>query len=146
MNVSNLDGLSPIPDDLIDTRSDYEISQQLTAYCPPTASNQNVGAYWRTGYNTMPSWTQRNLINWIRLLGPTWTVRLLDSLPSSTTNVFHFISPHFFPPVFNEEKMTGPYVGVHSRNLVRLALLELYLGCGWMWVRFWFEIWMIFGM
>lgn len=133
MDLSDLDGVSLIPDQDIDNRSDDEISNHLKTFCAPatTDSNKNVWAYWRTGYNTMPPWTQRNLINWIRRLGPTWTVRLLDSIPDSPTNVTHFIPPHFFPPAFNKGKMSGPYVGAHSGDLVRLPLLELYGGV-WM--------------
>lgn len=131
MHVSDPNSLSLVSDHDVDNRSDDEISSQLKTFCAPTDSNKNVWAYWSLGYDQMPPWNQRNVINWIRRLGSSWTVRVLDSVPGSPTNVFRFVDQHFFPETFKSGKTSGPYVGVHSGDLVRLPLLQLYGGV-WM--------------
>jgi hypothetical protein len=45
--------------------------------------------------------------------------------------VSEFVDASYFPDAFNENKMTGPHVGPHSGDLVRLPLLYLYGGV-WM--------------
>lgn len=112
--------------------TDAEISAQLRAYNAPTDSTKNVWAFWHDGYQSMPPWCQRNVINWVRLLGPSWTVRVLDCVPSSPTNASRFIGRDLLPRAFGAVD-TSPrkHSGVHSGDTVRLPLLQLY-GGAWM--------------
>ena len=123
-------GLKLVSAGRLDLRSDEEISEWLQR-CHPVTSNKNVWAYWHTGFAKMAPWVQRNIINWVRRLGPEWTVHLLDNVPGSETNVHHFVEPSYFPDSFNENTMDGPFMGQHSGDMVRLPLLLLYGGV-WM--------------
>ncbi|KAI1080063.1 capsular polysaccharide synthesis protein-domain-containing protein [Whalleya microplaca] len=123
-------GLKLIPPEKLDLRSDDEITAQLKKRHPVT-SDKNVWAFWHSGFSQMTPWVQRNIINWVRRLGPDWTVHLLDVVPGSETNIQHFVDSSFFPDAFNNNMMDGPHVGAHSGDLVRLPLLWLYGGV-WM--------------
>ncbi|KAI1208568.1 capsular polysaccharide synthesis protein-domain-containing protein [Annulohypoxylon truncatum] len=120
-------GLKLIPTDRLDRRTDEEIAAWLQTRHPVT-SDKNVWAFWHNGYTNMPPWVQRNIINWVRRLGPDWTVHLLDRVDGSATNVSHYVDSSFFPECFNNNTMDGPTVGQHSGDLVRLPLLWLYGG------------------
>ncbi|KUL83691.1 hypothetical protein ZTR_07520 [Talaromyces verruculosus] len=124
-------GTLPIPDGEIDHRSAVDIVASLKTYAAPTASEKNVWAYWHTGWDSMPPWCQRNVIDWVRRLGPSWTVRVLDSVEDSPMNVTRFIGREFLPDAFNTRTMTGRYMATHSADLIRLPLLLLYGGV-WM--------------
>lgn len=63
MPVSDPDGVLQVQFEDIDNRPDNEIAEQLCGFTAPTNSNKNVWAYWHTGFQTMPQWTQRNVIN-----------------------------------------------------------------------------------
>lgn len=119
-----------IPESQLDNRSDEDIIKSITQYYPVT-SNKNVWAFWQTGWETMRPWCKRNVIGWIRRLDKDWTVRVLDCVPDSPNNVYKFLGKDSFPPAFNENRMTGPYVGAHSADLVRLPCLYEYGGV-WM--------------
>ncbi|KAK3346405.1 putative capsule polysaccharide biosynthesis protein [Lasiosphaeria hispida] len=131
IDPGNLEDLCRVPDDDIDTRPDDEIAQQLRQYCPPTESEKNVWAYWHSGFDGMPPWVQRNVVNWVRRLGPSWTVRIVDSVGSSPMNALRFVDAQFFPLAFRSATMKGRWRGAHSGDLVRLPLLQLYGGV-WM--------------
>ncbi|KAI2464667.1 capsular polysaccharide synthesis protein-domain-containing protein [Annulohypoxylon bovei var. microspora] len=120
-------GLKLIPTERLDARTDEEIAVWLQTRHPVT-SDKNVWAFWHTGYTHMPPWVQRNIINWVRRLGPDWTVHLLDRVDGSATNINHFVDSSFFPECFNNNTMDGPTVGQHSGDIVRLPLLWLYGG------------------
>ncbi|KAI1100938.1 hypothetical protein F4804DRAFT_28178 [Jackrogersella minutella] len=120
-------GLKLIPTERLDLRSDGEIAAWLQTRHPVT-SDRNVWAFWHSGYSQMSPWVQRNIINWVRRLGPNWTVHLLDRVPGSETHISHFVDSSFFPDCFNDNTMDGPSVGPHSGDLVRLPLLWLYGG------------------
>ena len=124
-------GLAVIPESQLDLRSDEEIIMQLKSYQAPTASEKNVWAFWDTGFDRMAPWTQRNVINWVRRLGPSWTVRVLDHVEGSPVHISKFVDASFLPEAFNNHTMTGPHVGPHSGDMVRLPLLYLYGGV-WM--------------
>ncbi|KAJ8120755.1 hypothetical protein ONZ43_g2618 [Nemania bipapillata] len=111
----------------LDLRNDDEIGAWLRKPHPIT-SDKNVWAFWHAGYTNMPPWVQRNVINWVRRLGPEWTVHLLDKVPGSETNVSRFVESSYFPDAFNNGTMDGPNVGPHSGDLVRLPLLWKYGG------------------
>ncbi|KAK7752288.1 hypothetical protein SLS62_005824 [Diatrype stigma] len=123
-------GLKLIPSEKLDLRSDEEIARWLQTRHPIT-SDKNVWAFWHSGYKQMAPWVQRNIINWVRRLGPEWTVHVLDGVAGSETNIRHYIDPSYLHDAFNEGKMDGPFVGQHSGDIVRLPLLWLYGGV-WM--------------
>ncbi|KAI0017946.1 capsular polysaccharide synthesis protein-domain-containing protein [Xylariomycetidae sp. FL0641] len=123
-------GVSLIPTERLDPRSDAEIASWIQTRHPVT-SQRNVWAFWHSGYSQMPPWVQRNVIGWVRRLGPEWTVHLLDRVPGSDTNVDHYLESSFFPDAFNNNTMDGPHVGPHQGDLIRLPLLWKYGGV-WM--------------
>lgn len=120
-------GLRLIDPDKLDRRSDAEIAAWLQQPHPIT-SDKNVWAFWHSGWANLTPWVQRNLISWVRRLGPSWTVHLLDRVPGSSTNVSHYVESSYFPEAFNNNTMDGPSVGPHSGDLVRLPLIWRYGG------------------
>ncbi|MCJ1455281.1 hypothetical protein MMC28_005635 [Mycoblastus sanguinarius] len=122
-------GLKSILESGLDTRSDEEIVFTLQQYRPVT-SEKNVWAFWHSGFLQAPPWVQRTVINWARRL-PSWTIRVLDKLPQSPLNVYHFIDSALLPDAFNKNAMTGDHTGPHSADLIRLPLLFLHGGV-WM--------------
>jgi hypothetical protein len=79
----------------------------------------------------MPSWCQHNAINWVRLHGDGWTVRVLDTVPNSPNHALKWLDPEVLPEAFVKGTMTGPYVGPHSADFLRGATLFAY-GGAWM--------------
>ncbi|KAK4082093.1 hypothetical protein Purlil1_11316 [Purpureocillium lilacinum] len=129
-------GTTAIPAEKLDRRTDEEIAAWLQER-HEVVSEKNVWAFWNSGFKTMPAWSQRNVINWVRRLGPDWTVHVLDTVPDSETNVRHFLDDMetVLPKAFNEGTMDGPTVGQHQADLVRLPLIYQHGG-----------IWMDVGM
>lgn len=123
-------GTRPVPQSKIDRRSDAEIVDSLLQHRPVT-TEKNVWAYWHSGISNMPAWTRRNVVNWVRKLGPGWEVRVLDRVEGSPNNVSQFVDSTHFPKAFNENTMTGQNFGQHSADILRLPLLYLYGGV-WM--------------
>ena len=119
-----------IPLSRCDTRSDEEIISTLLQYQPIT-SEKNVWTFWDTGFWEMRPYVRRNIIGWVRRLGPDWTVRVLDHIDGSPLNVSTFLEATEFHDAFNNRTMTGLYVGAHSGDVVRLPLLYHYGGV-WM--------------
>lgn len=113
-----------------DERSDKEIIASLVKYQPIT-SEKNVWAFWDKGFSHMPAWNQRNVTAWVRRLGPSWTVRVLDRIEGSPTNIGKYVDNSYFPDAFINKTMTGAHVGQHSSDLVRLPCLYQYGGV-WM--------------
>jgi mannosyltransferase OCH1-like enzyme len=116
--------------DAKDNRTDDEILDALTQHAPIT-SEKNIWTYWHAGVKSMPSWCQHNVINWARLHGPDWTVRVLDTVPDSPNHALKWIDPSVLPEAFVKGVMTGPYVGPHSADFLRGAALHAYGGV-WM--------------
>ncbi|RKU41398.1 hypothetical protein DL546_001256 [Coniochaeta pulveracea] len=109
--------------------SDEEILADLQTFKPLDGdSEKNIWAYWDKGLANCPPWGQRNIISWVRRHDPSWTVRVLDTVEGSPTHVSKYISDDFFPDSFRGGTMSGPHVGPHSSDLVRLPLLYLYGG------------------
>ncbi|KAJ9655532.1 hypothetical protein H2198_005623 [Neophaeococcomyces mojaviensis] len=103
-------------------RTDQEIIASILEPKPVT-SEKNVWAFWNTGFESMRSWSQRNVIGWVRLLGPEWTVRILDCCPGSPTNIFNYLDATQPPKCLAESKMEGKYSGQHASDIVRLPLI-----------------------
>lgn len=120
-------GLVPVFPIITDHRSDEEISAWLTTR-HAVSSEKNVWAFWHSGFLSMRPWCRRNVINWVRRLGPDWTVHVVDCVPGSETNVGHFVPDEYLPNAFLHGTMDGPSVGQHSGDIVRLPLLWLYGG------------------
>jgi Capsular polysaccharide synthesis protein len=120
-------GLVPISPIRTDLRTDAEISTWLSTRHAVT-SDKNIWAFWHSGFLSMRPWCRRNIINWVRRLGPDWTVHVVDCVPGSETNVRHFVPDEYLPDAFLNGIMDGPSVGPHSGDIVRLPLLWLYGG------------------
>ena len=111
-------------------QSDEEILDSLTKHVPIT-SEKTIWTFWHSGVRKLPGWCQRNIINWIRLNNPSWTVRVLDSVPGSPNNALNWVDKEMLPETFVNGTMDGPYVGPHSADFLRGACLFLYGGV-WM--------------
>ena len=107
---------------LEDLRSDAEILASLREYRPVT-SERNIWAYWHGGVDGLPPWCLRNVLDWVRICGPTWTIRIVDKVPGSNTHWSKFAPKEMLPKTFVEDTMTGPYTGPHSADFLRGALL-----------------------
>ncbi|KAH6722724.1 hypothetical protein BKA61DRAFT_507564 [Leptodontidium sp. MPI-SDFR-AT-0119] len=117
-----------------DTRSDEKILDSLTKHIPiEGGSEKNVWTFWHSGVRSMPPWCQRNIFNWIRLCGPSWTVRVLDNVPGSPNNALKWAgsTETRLPETFVKGTMDGPYTGPHSADFLRGVCLYLYGGV-WM--------------
>ena len=105
-----------------DKRTDAKILESLNKYTPIT-SEKNVWGFWDSGIASMPGWCQRNVIDWVRQLGPSWTVRILDSVPDSSNNALQYVSPDLLPNTYVKGSMDGPYKGPHACDMLRGACL-----------------------
>ena len=84
-----------------DDRSDEEILSSISA--PPSVnSERNIWAFWHSGLKEMSPWTKRNVVNWARLLGTDWTIRILDHVQDSPSNALNFVPPTMLPSAFVE--------------------------------------------
>ncbi|EFW15953.1 capsule polysaccharide biosynthesis protein [Coccidioides posadasii str. Silveira] len=107
---------------------DSEIIPDLQTFKPVSSSQRNVWAFWNRGLANCPQWCQRNVITWVRRLGPAWTVRVLDLVEGSPTHALKCLPSSFLADAVINQKMTGTHVGPHSGDLVRLPLVYLYGG------------------
>lgn len=105
-----------------DRRTDTQILESLTTYNSVT-SEKNVWAFWHSGTTSMPGWCQRNVTDWVRLLGPSWTVRVLDSVKGSPNNALRYLPTESLPATYVEGSMDGPYKGPHAADMLRGACL-----------------------
>lgn len=116
--------------DPLDARHGEEILKSLTQYSPVT-SEKNVWAFWHSGVRNMPPWCQRNVVDWIKICGPRWTVRVVDSVPESANYALNYVDETLMCEAFVNQTMDGPHVGPHSADLVRGAALSQHGGV-WM--------------
>lgn len=71
----------------------------------------------------MPKWCQKNAIDWVRILGPAWTVRILDNVAGSPNNTIRVVPDNLLTPAFVDQSMDGPYIGQQGADLTRTACL-----------------------
>ncbi|KAI0885038.1 uncharacterized protein GGS22DRAFT_162568 [Annulohypoxylon maeteangense] len=124
-------GLHLIPQELLDTRPDASIDHTIQNP-PPVTSSKNIWFFWDTGYASMHNYTKRNIRSWHRRLSKqNWTIRVLDRVPGSPSNVSNFLpvtDPTVFPRAFTEGTISGRYAVQHASDLVRFPLLLRYGG------------------
>lgn len=110
--------IRPLPH--TDNRTDQEIVHAILNP-PPVTTEENVWAFWDKGYSAMRPWQKRNVLGWARILGPAWTVRVLDVTHDSPANIFRFIEGADLPEHLNTGGCTtGRYAGAHTSDTVRL--------------------------
>lgn len=112
-----------------DKRTDEEILKFIGQHNRVT-SEKNVWGYWHAGLDAMPAWCQRNVIDWARINGRSWTIRILDTVPGSPNHILKFIPSEMLPEALVQGTMDGPYKGPHTSDLLRGALLYLHGGIG----------------
>ncbi|KAI0486748.1 capsular polysaccharide synthesis protein-domain-containing protein [Xylaria cf. heliscus] len=118
------DKLEPIQND--DKRTDEEILRTLLEY-RPVKSEKNIWTFWDSGIHGMPDWCRRNVISWVRICGPDWTIRVLDSKPESPNYAPKYV-PTGLPDSFYNNTMNGTHSGPHSADFLRGACLYEYGG------------------
>jgi hypothetical protein len=114
--------------EVADTRTDEEILQTFRTKATIT-SEKNVWAYWDSGFEHAGDFLKRNVCDWVRILGPEWTVRVLDKVPGSPNHALEWIPEDMLPDAWIKDTFEGPWVGPHSADCLRGALLYLYGGC-----------------
>jgi hypothetical protein len=111
----------------LDTRTDTEIINSLRPYTPVT-SEKNIWCFWHSGIDGMPGWCRRNVVDWVRINGASWTVRVLDNDPNSLNNLFKYIPKDMMPEAIVHGGMTGPFIGQHTADFVRSAVIYCHGG------------------
>lgn len=117
--ATNLEEVSPLQ---LDLRSDSDIIAELGSFRPIT-SEKNVWAFWDKGLQAMYPSYRRTVLNWVRKLGPGWTVRVVDLVRGSPNNVYNFVGKGWFPDCLNDDTMDGRHRAQHTSDLIRLPLL-----------------------
>lgn len=123
-------GLREVPRSKLDLRSDAEIAAELGSFRPVT-DEKNVWAFWDKGLDAMYPSYRCTVMNWVRKLGPSWTIRLVDLAEGSPNNIYNFVGKEWFPDCVNDKTMDGSHPAQHISDLVRLPLLYEYGGV-WM--------------
>ncbi|KAI1419666.1 hypothetical protein F5Y12DRAFT_776767 [Xylaria sp. FL1777] len=117
------------PRENVEKRTDDEILRTLLEFQPVT-SEKNIWTFWDKGIHAMPAWCRRNVISWVRICGPEWTIRVLDSVPGSPTHGAKYV-PEGLPDTYYNNTMNGTHPGPHSADFLRGACLYQY-GGAWM--------------
>jgi len=127
------DGMHVIPPELIDSRSDLEVDEDLINPKPIFEGyEKNIWFFWHNGYSGMHEYCQRNIRAWHRRFSRLgWVVRVVDRKPGSPLNISNFLDitdSSLFPKAFAEETLSGTYAAQHTSDLVRWPLLLRYGG------------------
>ncbi|KAI0837676.1 hypothetical protein F5Y06DRAFT_297536 [Hypoxylon sp. FL0890] len=115
-------GLREVPESQLDLRPEAEILEELRSFRPIT-SEKNVWAFWDEGVDSMYPSYRCTVVNWVRKLGKSWTVRIVDLTDGSPNNVYNYVDKHWFPDCFINRTMDGRHAPQHAADLVRLPLL-----------------------
>ncbi|KAI0179459.1 hypothetical protein GGR52DRAFT_536291 [Hypoxylon sp. FL1284] len=110
------------PDSQLDLRPEAAIVQELGSFRPIT-SEKNVWAFWDKGLDFMYPSYRCTVINWVRKLGSSWTVRVVDLTEGSPNNVYNYVNKDWFPDCFVNRTTDGSHAAQHAADLVRLPLL-----------------------
>ena len=111
-------------------QDEAELVDKLRSY-QPIISEKNVWAFWDKGFDTMYPSYRCTVLNWMRKLDPSWTVRIVDLREGSPNNIYNFVESDWFPDCFNNKTMDGKHAPQHASDLIRLPLLYKYGGV-WM--------------
>ncbi|KAJ8119810.1 hypothetical protein ONZ43_g3323 [Nemania bipapillata] len=114
--------LRVVPESQLDLRPEAEIVAELQRFRPIT-SEKNVWCFWDKGLDRMYPSYHCTVLNWVRKLGSSWTVRIVDLIEDSPNNVYNYVSRDWFPDCFVNRKMDGQHAAQHAADLVRLPLL-----------------------
>ena len=68
------------------------------------------------------------VLDWVRMLGPSWTVRIVDNQAGSPNHFLRFIPSDMLPECFVKGTHHGKFQGPHSADFVRVPLVYLYGG------------------
>lgn len=117
-----------LPSSRLDNRTEEEITVSLLKPNVEVTSQKNVWAFWDKGFARMHGWQKRNVIGWVRKLGPSWTVRVLDYVEGSASNLANYVDLQDLPEAIANQTMSGAHSGQHVSDLVRLPLLYKYGG------------------
>jgi len=115
-------GLREVPRSQLDLRSDADIIAELKSFRPVT-SEKNVWAFWDKGFDSMYPSYRCTVLNWVRKLGKSWTIRLIDLVDGSPNNLYKFVGKEWLPDCVNNKTMNGAHPAQHISDLVRLPLL-----------------------
>jgi hypothetical protein len=110
-----------------DKRTDEEILKPL-GHFQPVISEKNVWCYWHSGLSNLPGWCKRNIIDWARINGLSWTIRILDTVPGSPNHVLKYVPEDMLPEALVKNALDGPYKGPHAADMLRGACLYLHGG------------------
>jgi hypothetical protein len=115
-------GLALNPPGRVNSRPVEEIISELNTHIPVT-SERNVWMFWDTGFEGIPAWIRRSVVNCVRRQATSWTVRLLDVVPSSPNHVLRFVSEADFPAAFKDGRMLRKDGRQHVSDFARLAVV-----------------------
>lgn len=116
------------PESALEKRTDDEIVTALKECPTQIHSQKNIWAFWDKGFENLRGWQKRNIIGWVRKMGPEWTVRVLDNVKGSRTNLLNFVDTSDLPESVVQQKMDGQHAGQHLSDLIRLPLLHRHGG------------------
>ncbi|KZV89355.1 hypothetical protein EXIGLDRAFT_751190 [Exidia glandulosa HHB12029] len=109
----------------LDDRSEDAIIAHILSHRLVTRQ-KNIWAFWDNGWEAMRPWTRRNVVDWVRRLGPDWDVRVLDRVEGSPRNLAHFVDVQMLPKTF--WRMEGRNAGQRVSNMARVLLLYMHGG------------------
>ncbi|KAI1109620.1 hypothetical protein F5Y14DRAFT_431663 [Nemania sp. NC0429] len=115
-------GLREVPQSKLDLRPEAVLLKELQSFRPVT-SEKNVWCFWDKGLDRMYPSYRCTVLNWVRKLGRSWTVRILDLVEDSPNYVYNYVGKDWFPDAFVHRTMDGGHAPQHAADLVRLPLL-----------------------
>jgi hypothetical protein len=114
--------LEEVSESQLDLRPDTDIIKELGSFRPIT-SEKNVWAFWDKGLHAMYPSYRCTVLNWVRKLGPSWTIRVVDIVEGSPNNIYNFVDKVWFPDCLVQNTMDGDHKAQHTSDLIRLPLL-----------------------
>ena len=73
----------------------------------------------------MPRWCKRNVVGWVRRLGPEWDVRCTDMVEGSPNYALNIVDAVDMPECFVNMNMTGNTPAQHAGDMLGLPLVYL---------------------